>query len=506
MYDLSIKMAGEWEGHHLINGKFPKTKCEVSKVNPANGKHLGFFPYATPQQVADAVCVAHNAWHQWKKMSRVKRSDLFFELAKLVQRDQKILAEIISLETGKNLNEAHAEVVESLHMCQWVAAQGRQPCGDWMASEIAAKDAYVIRKPRGVVAVISPWNFPLAIGSFWTTGPALLEGNVVVHKPSELTPFTAEYAARLYVEAGFPAGVYNLIHGDGSVGATLASMEFVRSILFTGSAKVGQLIRGVCASRFDRNCSTETGSKSATILFADGNKELALEAMLASAFKLSGQRCVSSGRLLIQEGIYDDFCERFVSLVREVATCGDPFESPVPYYGPLINEKQRHRVEEYNNLATGLDGIKVLLQGARLDRPGYYLTPHVYQAAWESEWTGAIRRKILTEEVFGPHVALIPFRDVYDAVNIYNDTEYGLAVGVITSDFRKMRIMREECNAGMIYMNGGSIAAESHLPFGGVNKSGNGMKTAAGTYRTVTDEVAVTVNYEHGITWAQGMH
>ncbi len=505
MYNLTKKNAGEWQGHHFINGKFSPGKNEASKLNPANEKHLGFFPYATPQEVADAVCAAYNVWHQWKKVSRVKRSDLFFELAKLLQRDQQNIAEIISLETGKNLNESNAEVVEALHMCQYVAAQGRQPCGDWMASEIAAKDAYVIRKPRGVVAVISPWNFPLAIGSFWTTGPALLEGNVVVHKPSELTPFTAQYVAYLCKEAGFPDGVYNLIHGDGTVGATLTSMDFVKSILFTGSANVGQLIRKSCAARFDRNCSTETGSKSATILFADGNQELALEVMLASAFKLSGQRCVSSGRLLIEERIYDDFCERFVAKVKEVATTGDPFETPAPYYGPLISRGQRKRVEEFNNLATGLDGIKVMLQGARLDRPGFYLTPHVYKALWESEWEGAKRRQVLVEEVFGPHVALIPFRDVYDAVNIYNDTEYGLAVGIITNDFRKMRIMRDECNAGMIYLNGGSIAAESHMPFGGVGKSGNGMKSAAGTYRTVTDEVAVTVNYEHGITWAQGM-
>jgi aldehyde dehydrogenase (NAD+) len=501
---LNRDNVGNWCGRHFINGKFTPPQNEVSKINPANTKHLGFFPYATAQEVADAVSAAYNAWCSWKNTSRVKRSDLFFELAKLVQRDQQILAEIISLETGKSLNEANAEVIESLHMCQWVAAQGRQPCGDWMASEIATKDAYVISKPRGIVAVISPWNFPLAIGSFWTTGPALLEGNVVVHKPSELTPFTAQYAASLYQEAGFPDGVYNLVHGDGTVGATLAGFEYVKSILFTGSAEVGQKIRSLCASKYDRNCSTETGSKSATILFADGDQNLAIEAMVASAFKLSGQRCVSSGRLLIEENIFDNFCDKFVSRVKEIST-GDPFETPVPYYGPLISEKQLDRVEGFNNLTYGFDGITVILPGSRLDRPGYYLTPHVYRALWEPEWDRAQRRKVLTEEVFGPHVALIPFSGVYDAVKIYNDTEYGLALGVITNDFRKMRIMRDECNAGMIYFNGGSISAESHLPFGGVNKSGNGMKSAAGTYRTVTDEVAVTVNHDFHIQWAQGM-
>ncbi len=495
------------QGLHFINGKFVEgSDVYLYKYNPANGKCLGKFPTATAQVQADAVSAAYNVFNSWKKVSRVKRADLFFNLAKLVEREQYNLAEVISLETGKSLNEANAEVIEALHMCQWVAAQGRERCGDWMASEIATKDAYVVRKPKGIVVVISPWNFPLAIGSFWTTGPALVEGNVVIHKPSELTPFTAQYAAQLYQEAGFPPGVYNLVHGDGLVGAGLVSSPYVKTILFTGSAAVGQKIRKVCADHFDRNCSTETGSKSATILFEDGNQNLALEVMLASAFKLTGQRCVSSSRLLIQESIYEKFCDKFVKLVQEKVTVGDPFDVPEPYCGPLISDKQLKNLEMYNEIASNsTDGIKVLLKGERVARPGYYMTPHVYKALWESEWSGAKRRKVLTEEVFGPHVALIPFRDVFDAINIYNDTEYGLAVGAITNNFRTMRAIREECNAGMIYLNGGSIAAESHMPFGGVGKSGNSYKSASGTYRAVTDEVAVTVNYEHGITWAQGM-
>lgn len=494
------------QGSHFINGLFVNGKNETYKTNPSNLETIGIFPSATEEEQRNALSAALNAFPSWKKTSRIKRADLFFNLAKLVERDQYQLAEIISLETGKSLNEASAEVTEALHMCQWVAAQGREPCGNWMASEIATKDAYVIRKPKGVVLVISPWNFPLAIGSFWTTGPALVEGNVVIHKPSELTPFTAQYAAQLYQEAGFPEGVYNLVHGDGTVGANLVEMPYIKSILFTGSAQVGQKIRQSCANKYDRNCSTETGSKSATILFEDGDQDLALEAMVASAFKLTGQRCVSTSRILIQASIYKDFCEKFVDRVKHQVTIGDPYSYPVPYCGPLINENQRRRVEFYNNLARdGVDGIEVMLKGERIDKLGYYMSPHVYKAVWENEGESNHRRKVLTEEVFGPHVALIPFRDTQDAINIYNDTEYGLAVGIITNDFRKMQLMRNECNAGMIYLNGGSIAAESHMPFGGIGKSGNSYKSASGTYRAVTDEVAVTVNHEMNITWAQGM-
>jgi aldehyde dehydrogenase (NAD+) len=481
-----------YQGANFINGQWTHGDDFVD-LNPANEEIIGHFPQAQDYQVEAAIEAAKKAFDSWKKVSRIKRADYFFTLAKLVERDQNELAHIISLETGKNLNESHAEVIEALHMCQYVFGSGRTPCGDWMASEIAAKDAYVMRKPKGVVAVISPWNFPLAIGSFWSSGPAIVEGNCVVHKPSELTPFIAQRVAALYEEAGFPAGVYNLVHGDGAVGAKLVHHPDVKCILFTGSYNVGESIQQVCATNPHKSCSCETGSKSATIVFDDAQQDLALEVAVASAFKLSGQRCVSSGRILIQKGVYERFCEDFAERVSKLVT-GDPFDNPAPFYGPLISEQQRGRVECYNKLVD--QGL--LLKGQRLDRTGYYLTPQVYKAEWGPQ-------RYLKEEVFGPHVALIPFVTVEEAIHIYNDTDYGLAVGVVTDDFRKMRQMRDECHAGMIYLNGGSVAAESHLPFGGVKKSGNGHKSAAGTYRAVTDEVAVTVNYEKGITWAQGL-
>lgn len=481
-----------YNGANYINGAWEHGE-DFSDINPANEEIIGLFPQTTEYEVVLAISAAKKAFKSWSKLSRVKRADYFFTLAKLIERDQSELAIIISNETGKNLNESQAEVIEALHMCQYAFGSGRTPCGDWIASEIADKDAYVIRKPKGVVGVISPWNFPLAIGSFWSTAPALVEGNTVVHKPSELTPYISQRVAALYEEAGFPPGVYNLIHGDGSVGAKLVHHPDVACILFTGSYNVGQSIQQVCASDPRKSCSCETGSKSATIVFDDGNQDLALEVAIASAFKLSGQRCVSSSRILIQNGVYNKFCELFAEKASELVT-GDPFEDPRPFYGPLISEQQRVRVESYNKLVD--QGL--LLKGGRLDRKGYYLTPHVYKASWGEH-------RYLKEEVFGPHVALVPFADVDEAIHIYNDTEYGLAVGIVTDDFRKMRQMRDECRAGMIYLNGGSVAAESHLPFGGLGKSGNGHKSAAGTYRAVTDEVAVTINHEKGITWAQGM-
>jgi aldehyde dehydrogenase (NAD+) len=247
------------------------------------------------------------------------------------------------------------------------------------------------------------------------------------------------------------------------------------------------------------------------ITFEDGNFDLAVDVSIASAFKLSGQRCVSSGRMLVQRPILEKFINSFVDKCKTLRV-GSPFQAktevdkivskltPQAYYGPQISEEAVAKVQYYNDLTVNDSHCKILLQGVRPDKDtGNHITPHVYTCEWAD-------KKYLKEEVFGPHVAIIPFDTVDDAIRIYNDTEYGLAVGIVTDNFRTMRKCRDECCAGMVYLNSGTIGAESHAVFGGVKKSGNGWKSAAGTFRAVTDEVAVTVNYqENGVQWAQGM-
>ena len=501
-----------FNGMNYVNGKWVKARGEgFVSVNPAFGTTLGTFHSTSQVEVLDACLDARTAFDGWRKISRVKRAEYFFKLSSILERNTDRLVQVIYDETGKNKNECLAEVNEALHMCQVVAGTGRQPYGGYYASEISEKDAYTIRKPKGVVAVISPWNFPLAIGSFWTTAPALVEGNCVVHKPSELTPMVAQIAAELYHEAGFPPGVYNLIHGGGQTGSYLVDAP-VNTVLFTGSAEVGQIIKEKCAKDWKKNCAVETGSKSAVIVFEDADLNLALDACIASAYKLSGQRCVSSGRLLAQRSIIDRFTEKFVERSKQImggignlkSVTGDNLQNPTAYYGPLISDEAKQRVEAYNRMVCQDTDATVLLDGSLSDNvdvsKGYYVGPFVYRTEWYNN------KRYLKEEVFGPHVAIIPFDTVDEAIRIYNGTDYGLAVGIVTENFRTMRKCRDECRAGMIYLNGGSVAAESHLPFGGLWKSGSGGKTAAGTYRAVTDEVAVTVNHQiGGITWAQGL-
>ena len=483
-------------GYNYVDGKFVESQSESTfdKLDPCTEQELATFKNTTKEEIDAAYECARKAFYEWRSVSRVQRAEYMYNIAKLIEERREKLAGVISLETGKNYNESIAEVNEALHMAQYAFGCGRMPQGEAIASEIPEKDAYMLRKPKGVVAIISPWNFPLAIGAFWCAAPALVEGNTVILKPSEDAPYTSQMAVELYHDAGVPPGVINLIHGDGTVGDYLARKD-VDHICFTGSAKVGQHIRRVCADSWHKTCSCEMGSKSAVIVFEDANFELAVSSAVASAFKLSGQRCVSSGRIIVHRDIYDAFADEFARYAKQVIP-GDP-TNPDSYMGPLINQQQINTVMGYNHMVLEDPEAKVLVK-PRYSSPGYFVSPLVYKTEWRNV-------SYLKNEGFGPQVAIIAFDDISDAVRIYNDTDYGLAVGVVTEDFKKARICRDQCDYGMCYWNGGSIAAESHMAFGGVKKSGNGFPSAARTFRAVTHEVSWTVNHDDTLSFPQGM-
>jgi aldehyde dehydrogenase (NAD+) len=373
------------------------------------------------------------------------------------------------------------------------------PIGDVVASEITEKDAFMRRKPWGVVAVITPWNFPFAV-PLWMLGPSLLEGNTAVFKPSEDTPAIGQRLVELFVEAGFPPGVINLVHGDHVAGEALVGNADVNVVLFTGSWEVGSHIQQVSAGFYDRIVAAEMGSKSAVIVCGDARLDLAVNAALISAFKTSGQRCVSAGRVLVHESLIDRFSKELVGKVKRLHI-GNPLDA-AHFTGPVINESAVDKVERYNALARK-EGAEVLLEGGRISdaehAKGTYLSPFVYRV----EARPGVR--CVREEVFGPHLAVIPFRDNEEAARLYNDTPYGLSMAVITEDYRAMRFFREECEFGMGYVNLPCIGAEVHLPFGGVKKSGNGHPSAAGLVEAVTHKIAWTVNHGSEIKMAQGL-
>lgn len=484
-------VAGHWQS---------KNGSSFESHNPARTSEvLGVFPASTPAQADEAVAAARSALPAWRRTSRIHRAELFDNLAQLVKRETDNLARLMARECGKVFTECRAEVVEGLHMIQYVFGTGRMPTGSIVASEIAEKDAYVLRKPWGVVAVITPWNFPFAV-PLWMIGPSLLEGNTAVFKPSEDTPAIGQRLVELFVEAGFPPGVLNLVHGDHVAGEALVRNPGVNVILFTGSYDVGQRIQSLSAEHYDRIVAAEMGSKSAVIVCEDARLDLAVNCALISAFKTSGQRCVSASRILVAEPLMDRFAEKLVAAAKRLRI-GNPLDSSC-FTGPVIHKGSVEKIERYNQLARS-EGAQVLLDGGRLTQgehaAGCYMGPFIYRMEHRSD------ARCIREEVFGPHLALIPFRGNDNAVRIYNDTPYGLSLAVVTEDYRTMRLFRDECEFGMGYVNLPCIGAEVHLPFGGVKKSGNGHPSAAGLVEAVTHKVAWTVNYGTEVKMAQGL-
>ena len=487
-------------GRHAIAGEWVAPRDDFPSRSPANlVEVVGTFPNGTPEEASAAVAAARDAFPNWRRTSRIVRAECFDRLAQLIKRDTDDLARLMARECGKNLTECRAEVVEGLHMVQYVFGVGRQGAfGEVIASEIPEKDASTRRKPWGVVAVITPWNFPFAV-PLWMLGPSLLEGNTCVFKPSEDTPAVGQRLVELFVEAGFPAGTVNLVHGDGTVGEAIVRSPGVNVVCFTGSYEVGKRIQELSASMPDRIVAAEMGGKNAVIVCDDARFDLAVTAGILSAFKTTGQRCVSASRILVQDSLYNRYVQRFIDTVPRLRF-GDPLD-PANFAGPLINRAAVEKVQRYNALA-GEEAMDVIFPGQEF-RPagveGCYLSPCVYAMNHHTD------SRVLHEEVFGPHVALIPFKTDEEAAAIYNDTEYGLSMAVITESYRRMRFFRDECEYGMGYANLPCIGAEVHLPFGGVKKSGNGHPSAAALVNAVTHQTAWTVNHATEIKMAQGL-
>ncbi len=495
-------------GRHYIAGQWrPAAGRTFVSTNPARlSETIGVFPLGTKADADEAVAAARKAFPAWRRTSRILRAEFFDKLAQLVKRETDNLATLMARECGKVVTECRAEVIEGLHMIQYVFGTGRMAMGDVLSSEIAEKDTFMRRKPWGVAAVITPWNFPFAV-PLWMLGPSLVEGNTVVFKPSEDTPAVGQRIVELFEEAGFPAGVINLVHGEGEAGEALVRNPGVNCVLFTGSYDVGKRIAEISAGLHDRIVASETGSKSAVIVAEDAKLDLAVTSGLISAFKTSGQRCVSAGRLLIHEKLIDAYADKLVNVAKRLKI-GDPLDTN-NFTGPLINKTAVEKVERYNALAKE-EGAEILLQGGRPPvgvwsqtmpqlEDGCYLSPTIYRIKHRSDI------RCIREEVFGPHLALIPFKTNEEAARIYNDTEFGLSMAIITENYRTMRYFRDECEYGMGYVNLPCIGAEVHLPFGGVKKSGNGHPSAAGLIEAVTHKTAWTVNHAEEVKMAQGL-
>jgi len=488
------------EGKNYINGAFVDGSSgdRFESRNPANTDEvLGTFPLSSETDVNKAVHAAQEAYHSWSRLSRIKRGEYFDEFVQLLKKDREEISRLVTKECGKGIVEGRADVTEGIHMVQYVFGTVRMPHGDVIDSEIPEKDAFMRRKPKGVVAAITPWNFPFAI-PLWLICPSVVEGNTVILKPSRETACTANKIAEYAHKAGFPPGVINVVHGG--CGDLLVKHPDTHVVLFVGSNDVGSEIKKIAAGFHNKMCACEMGGKNALIVLDDANLNIAVNAAIISAFKTSGQRCTSASRFIVHEKILSEFEKRFVETTKRLRI-GNPLDEDI-FMGPVINQSATEKIARYNELAKK-EGAMVLLDGGRLTgehyKKGYFMSPFVYRMETNP------KSRVLHEEVFGPHVAIIPVKSIDEAIEVHNDTDYGLSCAVITEDFRKARRIRDDCEYGLGYVNLPTIGAEVHLPFGGVKKSGTGLPSASTLIDVVTHRTAWTVNHAMEIKMAQGL-
>jgi aldehyde dehydrogenase (NAD+) len=491
---------------HYIGGEWTDGESTETfdSENPATGEVLGTFQRGTEADIDAALAEADEASEEWRELSHIDRAEYLWDIYHELRERTEELAEVVTKECGKEISEGRADVIEAYHMVEWAAGDARHPKGDVISSEIPEKDAYMRRKPRGVVGCITPWNFPVAI-PFWHMAVALVEGNTVVWKPAEQTPWCGQIIAEMFEDAGIPDGVFNMVQGFGDAGASIVEDERVDTVLFTGSAEVGHEVAEKVAQQPGKLAACEMGGKNNVVITEEADLDIAVHSALMSSFKTTGQRCVSSERIVVHEDVYDEFKARYVELAKNVSV-GDPLDEDT-FMGPLIEAGHKEKVTKYAELAKE-EGVNVLVDRTELEddeipdghEDGHWVGPFVYEAnAWED-------LRCTHEEVFGPHVALLKYSgDIEEAVAIQNDTDYGLAGAIISENYRQINYFRDHADVGLAYGNLPCIGAEVHLPFGGVKKSGNGYPSAREIIEAVTERTAWTLNNSKDIQMAQGL-
>jgi acyl-CoA reductase-like NAD-dependent aldehyde dehydrogenase len=465
--------------------------------NPANRHDLiGFFPASSVEDVNGAVRAAKQAFASWRLVPAPKRGDILYRVGELLRRHKEEIARAMAREMGKILKETRGDVQEGIDTALYVAGEGRRLFGETTPSELPDKFAMSVRSPIGVCALITPWNFPMAIPT-WKLFPALLCGNTAVLKPAEDTPHTAVKLIEILAEAGVPPGVVNLVHGSGEeVGAALVRHPDVKLVSFTGSAAVGREVASVCGQQLKR-VSLELGGKNGQIVMEDADLNLALEGALWGAFGTTGQRCTATSRLILHRDIKKELTDMLVARAEKIKI-GDGLDESVEM-GPLINQTAREKVHRYVQI--GKEGAR-LLTGGSIYEEGKWIDGFFYRPTIFDEVTPSMR--IAQEEIFGPVLSIIEVKSFEEAIRVLNGTSYGLSSSIYTRDVeRSFRAMRD-IEAGITYVNGPTIGAEVHLPFGGVKDTGNGHREAGTTvYDIFSEWKSIYVDYSGKLQKAQ---
>lgn len=487
------------EFKNFIGGKWVSARSgkTFESRNPANGELIGNVPHSDAADVNDAVDAADAAFRKWRFYPAPKRAEIIMRAVEILRHQKQRLGELLTREMGKVLTEALGDVQEAIDMGTYMAGEGRRLNGLLVPSELPSKWGMSVRDPLGVVGVITPWNFPIAVPS-WKIFPALVCGNTIVWKPAEDTPVLAVEFVKILEQAGLPAGVINLVTGYGDAGAALVEHPKTRLVTFTGSTETGKLVSTRCAQNLKR-VSLEMGGKNAVIVMDDADLDLAIEGILWSAFGTSGQRCTACSRVIAHRAIKKQLLDKLTARASKMRL-GDGL-LPTTDVGPLINQDAIEKVEEYTQVAMK-EGAGILIGGKRatdgeLGR-GWFYPPTIFDNV-------APTMRVAQEEIFGPSLSIIPADSFEQAIEINNATNFGLSTSIFTSNVNAAFEAMRDVTTGLLYVNAGTTGSEVQLPFGGTRGTGNGHREGGGpvVLDTFTEWKTIYVDYSGRLQRAQ---
>jgi succinate-semialdehyde dehydrogenase/glutarate-semialdehyde dehydrogenase len=448
----------------FINGEWVTGGTTLAVRNPANGEIVGSIPDLGAVETRRAIDAANAAFPEWRALPATKRSALLEAWFNTINQHTDDLAKILTVEQGKPLAEAKGEIVYGAGFVKWFAEEAKRIYGETVPAPTADRRIVVLKEPIGVCAAITPWNFPNAMITR-KIAPALAAGCTVVLKPSELTPFSALALAVLAERAGFPPGVINIVTGQpGPIGEALTASEVVRKLSFTGSTRVGRLLMEKSAGTLKR-LSLELGGNAPFIIFDDADLDKAMKGVMASKFRNAGQTCVSANRILVRAPIYDQFAEKLTKKVSGLVV-GDGLQEKASV-GPLINAAATEKVLGHIDDARTRGAVATVGGGAH-QLGGHFVAPTVLTGT-------TVAMRIANEETFGPVAPLFRFESEDEAIELANNTPYGLAAYYYTENIRRAWRVAEKLEFGMVGCNTGSVSVEM-APFGGIKQSGFGRE------------------------------
>lgn len=471
---------------NYIAGAWVAGDTVARNINPSDTRDLvGEYARATPAQAESAITAAAAAQVLWARVTPQRRSEALEFIGQELQQRQNELAHLLAREEGKPLAEAAGEVLRAAHIFKFFAGEVLRPGGELLGSTRPGMDVEITREPVGVVSIITPWNFPMAIPA-WKIAPALAYGNAVVFKPAELVPGSAWALAEIISRAGLPEGTFNLVMARGrEVGDTLMTHPGVAAVTFTGSEATGRKVAQACVSRpgVMAKFQLEMGGKNPLVVLDDADLDTAVDCAVQGAFYSTGQRCTASSRLIVTEGIHDRFVAAVVERMRQLQV-GDA-RHPGTHIGPVVDESQL--AQDLHYIALGQhEGAHLAFGGVHRPhiqgQPGHYLQPALFVG---TDNTMRINR----EEIFGPVASVIRVHDPEEALAVANDTAFGLSAGVVTTSLRHAHLFKRQLQAGMVMVNAPTAGVDPHVPFGGRKASSYGPREqgryAAEFYTTV---------------------